>query len=502
MKTVKEITEKCIYDLKYCPANSPGGNYSFLAERSSHIAYELREALNRNDFDCCILIVEDQLHQLCGNTKDTNVYSADIQSIPHARSDFMKDPCYRAYCAAIIRAFRDFKLLKVSVEQPGIAAIHRIWLGKMPAEEKLVSLRASNMAIMDHWYVAPEKKQTDFSQVLWTDNKSLLHYKSTNPSALSGIDVVDINSIFLSKSIFYKLVYSLIKHQEYALASDLLRFLILKYYGGLFVGFGWRSSYEKTPAKTFFCPRLYTLKALFIEERFINEEIHLGNPYEGLVNGYFSLLEETFKPNKTFQMFGMVDSDIFYAGAPNHPFVNHVLNIIEEVMEAGLNYKGAGYFKEYRTQKYKSIKDKWVSKKASASECFPPKFDVSEQFINDLHKNPRNNVTILTHVFALCQAFVDMGYMMKIPDSFEYTDYSDEYIKKNYNPEKRSDTIIDATDERLFQRRSMAYWLSYDCRFLAQPEKVEVYCPVLGLCRGDGGSWYNVSLKDKLSIED
>ncbi len=92
-----------------------------------------------------------------------------------------------------------------------------------------------------------------------------------------------------------------------------------------------------------------------------HEELKLLNPFEGLKFGYFYMFDKIIKNPKNFcNLIGIVDSDLLYSGCPNHPYICHVLNIIEELLGHGLTITGDQYFSAYRRRKYKTVMEMWL----------------------------------------------------------------------------------------------------------------------------------------------
>ncbi|PVZ69759.1 glycosyltransferase [Pelagibaculum spongiae] len=145
------------------------------------------------------------------------------------------------------------KLMFYLVEQNPIASsrivlpsdqcVHRIWVGGKISEDQLVSMAAANLIVA---------KKMGFSQPvfhLWTDNSAMLHQKNTGKFV--HFNLVDICQLYITDRTHpdFKLMnelvdYSrlLIKFREFAIASNLLRMIVLYQYGGFYLDATWVQS--------------------------------------------------------------------------------------------------------------------------------------------------------------------------------------------------------------------------------------------------------------------
>ncbi len=505
MPTLENITDNFIEDLISC-ATTKLKLHSVINAKAMHLLYELQGAKSRNDYDHCAFLIEEQI-QLLGEknlTINEEIVSRISRNTKITDQTLGQDPLFRKFSSAVIKAYRGLKLLKVTqFHAPGIAIIHRVWLGGNPSDERTTAAAAGNRAVMKKWYVNPTTLATDIQQVIWTNNKAFL--LKSGDKTVHGITIRSIDELFSGDDSMYKYVKSFVHRGEFAFASDLLRFIILKHYGGLFLGMPWRPSpiQEKTP--NIFCPSLYTVRALYMDTHEIHNELKLLNPFEGLKSGYFNMLDKIIKNPESFcNMVGIVDSDLLYAGCPNHPYICHALNIIEELISHGLKITDDQYFSAYRRRKYKTVLEKWLKQFSSPSTERLTTHSLSSEiksandiFSNELRGNLTINVTILTHVFALVQAFVDLGYMVLKPSTRSMRSI----LNKTFPTATEVVRTLSPTELEL--QRFMGYkldpdnWfkLSWDGRFQGS------MCPMLGIYRMNSGSWLQVSKKDKLSSE-
>ena len=514
MRTPIEILQDCVQKLKVLYSRSvtnPARAETPLAGRVLHIGTELKMCVDNHNVERAVLIIEDQLCQL-GGKHDSNgkiEYSKILRSMDSPYYPMHRDSSYEGFCTCLIDTYRELQLSKVNVPIEGVAIIHRIWLGATPGEDRLTIMASGNKAIMKNWHDSSGKKVDYVHQILWTNNKYLLSMRgSEDACSLRGVEIRDIASILSGERELQQYVYAMIDRGEFALASDLLRFIILKFFGGLYLGMPWREAIGRIEPKNPFMPYLNTVRLLYMDTRKAHDDIKLGTAYSGLTDGYFALFEKAVKAKAPCSLLGIIDSDLTYVGAPGHPFPTHVVNIVKELLCEASKVTSDKYFAAFRRAKYKTVKEKWAAEgfvksrrefSTSSSPSFKKSLSKMDEEFSEIISQPKNNVTIITHVFAICQAMVDLGYL-EFQTKRSYTEHFTEKLYKIY-PVGTSPIIQD----EIFKNYSkhMAFALPPENRF--QLEWIGgdpfTYCPILGICRMPSGSWARVSLKDKLSSE-
>ncbi|PVZ69757.1 glycosyltransferase [Pelagibaculum spongiae] len=149
----------------------------------------------------------------------------------------------RVYCELITILVKQNPITPSIVALPSDQCVHRIWVGGKASEDQLVFMAAANLTVA---------KNMSFSQpvfYLWTDNSAMLHQKSIGTLARFNLrDVCSLYVVDRSHSDF-KLInelidYSrlLIKFREFAIASNLLRMIVLYKYGGFYLDANWVQS--------------------------------------------------------------------------------------------------------------------------------------------------------------------------------------------------------------------------------------------------------------------
>ena len=500
MPTVENIIKNCIQDLCKCAAKSS----SLISARAEFVSYELQSALERGDLQQCQIMIEEQIELLSFRYQQ----EAHLNPLPLKYSKAIPehllktDTMYKWFSTILLKAHRQLRLQKVAgVEDlSGVTTIHRIWLGKMPSEERLLAVASGNKTIMKHWYKDQHTPATNFEQIIWTNNKNLLAMNGS--SAVYGITVRPITELFTAKDSMFKFIESFIQRDEFALAADLLRFIILKYYGGLFVGMPWRTSVKKINSNEIFCPKLNTVRAFFIPEM-IHDQLFFGGPFEGVASGYFDLFEKMLK-NKTdfYKLIGIVDSDLLYVGCPHHPFIEHCLNITEELLSHTLKMPGNKYFSGYRMLKYKKVSEIWEGKLKAETLGLKTKTqqtytNPSDLFADLVVENLPLNVTIITHVFSLTQSLIDLGYMNLAP----FTDFMKQKLMGRNDCDYETVVALSGTDKEA--KNHIGYTLTPQHCFPIHEESnfPGFFCPILGISRFESRSWLNLTDKNRFSVD-
>ncbi|PVZ70568.1 hypothetical protein DC094_08280 [Pelagibaculum spongiae] len=118
----------------------------------------------------------------------------------------------------------------------GVAVSHRIWLGKLPDEDTFTRVCAAEKRLSQKWLKAGGKLANP-RHILWTNNQLLMNGVYDHIAKHASLEIRNIDDLYDIATKEYKeirvtLIFanSLIQHQEYAHACDILRILILYFF--------------------------------------------------------------------------------------------------------------------------------------------------------------------------------------------------------------------------------------------------------------------------------
>ena len=337
--------------------------------------------------------------------------------------------------------------------RPGTAIIHRIWVGKHPEENSLKSITAGNINISKIWHEfrAPVQRTVAVRQILWTDNLALI---SANKDSLmhNKLEVKDISELFSpgvqdNIKLLEPFVRSFIRRKEFAFASDILRYIIMFLFGGLYLDVSWKTMSNQ--AKSSFTPTNETVKLTFL---FYPSGTSVNIP--GLEKGeyYENFIRSIRKGTEVPGTYGAIDSNSLYVGEPRSVLIDHALDILLEILSQGSSAPDfpVALYRKYKAEAAKHFGDESVDK--------------------DLKMKVRGcEIGSTTNLYPIAQSLTDFGYI---------------YMKSPLSNFKHFD-------------------LHHENRFEAKMSgRGYLQIPELGIERTPVGSWYKNDPKYKLSSED
>ncbi|WP_158527292.1 TcdA/TcdB catalytic glycosyltransferase domain-containing protein [Pelagibaculum spongiae] len=227
--------------------------------------------------------------------------------------------------------------------ESGIKYIHRIWLGKTPSEEIIRSICASNIEISNRWVGVSATVS-----ILWTNNLTLLNGGLKTP----GVIVKNYRELFineaseigdLSKIYFY--CDSLIYKNQLAFATDILRLLALKKYGGLYLDFEFIS-----PALLYSNGRVYLHPARDITQQKFHIPKNATRATGIKKSDYFpmdmlSTGGGVSIPKSSSDSFltSMIENTLLCTDRRNSVFIDHALKFILDFLRTGITNKFIGF---------------------------------------------------------------------------------------------------------------------------------------------------------------
>ena len=390
---MEHLLKECA-DKLYALAGNPSISTD-LAAQAAFISAVLNEKLNSGDLDSAAMLICSQVEQM---EEISNTVSRRCPGIfENTPSDLFKE-----YFQIIQRAGKELRRnQKYSPFVSGETVIHRIWLGKTPSEENLKKVALGNLAVEKQWIDYKTERPVKAKKMLWTNNKAMLNNKEYYHS-LCGSEIMDISSLFSLRSEYYQYVHNFLARDEFALASDILRFMILEQYGGLYLGFRWTDA--RTHTKKKFNPVRYSL-IFYSGANAI--QILLKTPQESLSK--YARIKTACNPQQPLCMDRVLDSEITYCGHKHNYYFTHVLNNFIELYETAQKSSRNIHFKAYRTAKYKTVQDSLKLTKTSSLKDIPRL--LRTQMMIELLKNPTINVGLLTNVLSFYQALLDLNYI-------------------------------------------------------------------------------------------
>ena len=417
----KITIENCIRRLK---------NYSrfrFLSSekysyRAKFIATTLQECLNENNFTRAKDIIIDQI-KLFASPNDVEVTDSR-RSLYIRATQFLESPkekdTFNEYYIILYQTYRAiFKgLHDVSDTEPGVALIHRIWVGGPLREERLKKMIVANTTIANLWRQPDdESKKVNVQSVLWTDNKALFEsagakFSKTSQSAKLYPQIRHIDELFnddISKKLMPH-IRSMITTGEFSFATDILRQIIMFKYGGLFLGMPWEKLSD-IPLD-YFQPTTSTLKFLTVDT--LDEFFFLRQPFTALGTGGYELNfqshtithpgQKRSDPN-TVGLTSLVGTDAMYCGCQGHPIYKLTQIIQHELLNAMTKNENAAYFTNYRLAIRKIIPALIVAQKK----------DEADKKISSIKKHPG----LVLDPYPITQALMDLGYLVPQPHEIE-----------------------------------------------------------------------------------
>ncbi|UDQ96622.1 hypothetical protein AAEX28_06055 [Lentisphaerota bacterium WC36G] len=293
----------------------------------------------------------------------------------------------------------------------GVQKIHRIWLGKTPSDENLTLAIGGNLAIKECWVNMHDGVKTPNHQIetiLWTNvNELLMCYddkeRKLKSRLFNNFIVKNIDELFPESSdhFFSKLkgiVDSFIKFEEYAFASDVLRFLIMYHHGGLYVDFPYCHAHMS--GARIFKPAIDSVKVAFRKR---------GNVTIAHANTFSPEMASVLKQKKVMasagapEFSGYIDSHLLYCGHEKSAMFLNVLKLIERLINAkgrgGKNFPLA----THRTKIFQTLPQEWLRYNYQT-------YDEFLQYSRDLLQI--NTPAQLTNVFPLLQSMIDYGYII------------------------------------------------------------------------------------------
>ncbi|WP_158527380.1 hypothetical protein [Pelagibaculum spongiae] len=225
----------------------------------------------------------------------------------------------------------------------GVAIIHRIWLGKFPDEQQLLLVAMANRRIAAQW-----KNKKSVTHYLWTNNPGLL---ALSDKKLHGVfQIMDIRVLLEQADLVCDVGHramSFLAWRQYAYCSDMLRVLLMYFYGGLYLDFSWVNS--ETNALEDFNPKESSVKlyqkaidkpelATFYKKPFV-----LGGDSKEIdyfFNNYRTKNNQS-QPSGFFRPSHYIDNNVLYAGRARSAFFSDALHSMNDALSSN------DFLKEY-----------------------------------------------------------------------------------------------------------------------------------------------------------
>ena len=268
----------------------------------------------------------------------------------------------------------------------GIKIVHRVWLGRNLSHDEIKKILSCNIHLQNIWVLTGvnSKKRAKLKFIIWTNNKHLLASNSLYPN----LEIRNYRELLEIDKRFSQYVESFIYHKEFAFASDILRFIAIYNYGGLFLGIGWYEVGMYLQYKTEFEPTLDTIQVFFTPVQ--EEEVVLEFNYGITTNGEIFSEEFVFTPKY------LVDSEILYTGIKFSPFIGYILEMLYIILSKQDQLPRCGRaMTNSRAHKKRSVQ----SKRFASNK---------EEFQAPITKDISLNTGISTNVYPLCIALAHM----------------------------------------------------------------------------------------------
>ncbi|PVZ66669.1 glycosyltransferase [Pelagibaculum spongiae] len=290
---------------------------------------------------------------------DEQIFSSPILSQEDA-SKFVKSACYGEESvsftsdhALLINIFIDVIDILNSVgvgrdagegRASGVSIIHRIWLGKIPSEEKILIAMATNVTLCESW-----KNKSKFESYFWVENSRLkIFFESVLPRRVKVVLIDDLIDGFLKKHPNLKWLQARVKafilQRRYAFATDILRLMTLYMYGGLYLDFEFRSLRLNDVGKgcgfSFFHDDIYHLPVNFSPSLIgvpgqDDKPAELFHSRETVFSSFSDsakkVTENKFRDNIHALSFQRVENSAIYIGAPYSEHALSMLKMLEDI---------------------------------------------------------------------------------------------------------------------------------------------------------------------------
>ena len=368
-----------------------------IRSRARFLAESLSAALNDKNYKLCNYLLQDEFLLYKTQLSPPPLPSTDgIAQVVAATPEAGFNELLKIVSIALIR-LKPYFSPHYACER-GTAIIHRTWLGKALEFTKFNSMLAGNIAVSRKWIDCNTHQKVKPEQILWTNNKAMLSWSG---SYTKNCQIRDIDTLFQTKRReVSKIVYSLIKWQEYSFASDVLRYLIMEQYGGLYLGMPWCEAI--TPASDYFAP--VTTSLLVYCNPFGCPWCKLPEPFEFDNTQMFeAYIGHVTKKHKIF-LRDTIDSDIIYVGHPHSLFGRRVVDILYNLLTKAMKCTVLGGVKKYRLLMHGGILRDYLKGHVD---------DLSETAHKRLFQDRYANMAILTNSFPLYMTLVDIGYLIK-----------------------------------------------------------------------------------------
>ena len=430
---MKEALENVIKELFAFGAGARG------QEKSSviNLAAYMEQLLKERKIDDAFYLYTSTIRQLKRNLKELSLEFINCVTRCSTRlsiSEAIKIPDHQNYS--------------------GTAIIHRVWVGKYPDDNMLWNISVANNSIASIWhqYNAPQDAKVRVRQILWSDNTALV--EGAPCFDLKNLEVIHIDEIFAGTSdnrikLLEPFVRSFLRRKEYNFVADLMRYILIYLYGGLYCDATWKKISSQCHEASF-TPNDETVKATFMLSpggtKINAPGLEKGEYYKG----FMKTLD--IKDRACGSVYGSIDSNLLYVGSPHHVVMTRTLDILLELLVSGskaVNFPLTDY-RRHRAEIAKSFMDE----KAVKAYAYAAR---------------GSEVGSITNLYPICQSLADFGYV---------------YLKSM----AAQSPYYDLRQENRFEAN-----LTY--HGILQVKE-------LGLERGEGGSWYRPNPKYQLSAED
>ncbi len=382
------------------------GFFSFGRERiekrrAKFIAFLLRDALVENNEKLAELIIRDQMMLMISGTScidPTQIYREynNHEYLRMARRTNISSR-YGAIIKQALERLSGIEDLDEKELNSGVALTHRVWLGKMLPDDKIVSLKASNRVLEQRWQSVDGKNKVTLEHHIWTDRPDLL----SRNDEFRNTHIHHIEEVFTQRDVLFRYFQSFLAHNEYSFISDLVRYKICQQYGGLYLGISWNDYETFSHSNISFAPNRNTFKVLtVVKGDFDAMPQAFSRSLNSQMVQYLTLFNEAFRLKLV--SLDCVDSDVIYFGRASHPLCNLILKYQEQCLTMLGKKEIPNVLKNYRLKMRVMLPELWQS--VDDDNMF--KILVRE-FI---HGRRTANMGLITNVFPLEQALMDLGY--------------------------------------------------------------------------------------------
>ncbi|MCP3966188.1 MAG: hypothetical protein GY750_04460 [Lentisphaerae bacterium] len=462
--------------------------WRYYRDRASFIANCLEDALQKKDFDRAVWIITEQARVMFTRQKFAGA-PANLERAYGSVTEHASPPPGEnsgdLYYSIIHGTYQELlEVIKPPAPSsvPGVAQIHRVWMGRDPGQQRLTAIRSGNIAMERIWRNCRTNQAILPEQFLWTNVKALLNLENRGRKLMGTINVRHVDELETNccNPNIFKYIRSFIHRSELAFASDLLRFVIMEQHGGLFLGTPWKTASRELIEATIkyvdgeglfgrnfakpqlFSPNENTLKTFFLPCSY--PTYFINTPGAGLDKNYLnSILIKSGIESFAWGLAGTPDTDICYVGRKNNPVFVRAIEIICELFNDIGEKNLDKFITSYRKLRYKNIKEKWLhDREGKYGDPLKPGSKMVDSELREVKAGE------ITNVYPMAQALADYGYIA-FKTALSY--------------------------EKLLS-------LAPDFAFIVKETPLGFFIPELDLFREGSSSWTNVSLKDKLSTED